>query len=105
MRPWVELAARPFGEWDLAMSAGVHRWLPLAGALPVLAAAAVFFGVRRLRPAIGGFALGSAALATQMAVSGDVAFVFGSWAMRLYALASVIACLWVARIALDGKRA
>jgi serine protease len=105
MRPWVELAARPFGEWDLATSASLHRWLPLAGALPVLAAAAVFFGVRRLRPAIGGFALGTAAFATQMAVSGDVAFVFGTWGMRLYALASVAACLWIARIALDGKRA
>ncbi len=65
----------------------------------------MFFGVKRLRPAIGGFALGTAALATQMAISGDVAFVAGTWGMRLYALASLAVCLWVARIALDGKRA
>ena len=105
MRLWLELAARPFGEWDLALGAGAHRWLLLAGALPVIAAAATLFGVRRARPILGGFALGTAALATQLAVSGDAAFVFGTWAMRLYALASVAVCLWIARIALDEKRA
>jgi serine protease len=104
LRPWLELAARPFGEWDLVTSPSLHRWLPLAGAAPVLAAAALLFGVRRLRPAIGGFALGTAALATQMALSGDAAFVFGTWGMRLYALASVALCAWIARIALDAKR-
>jgi serine protease len=105
LRPWVELLARPLGEWDMAFGVGLHRWLPLAGALPVVAAAALFFGIKRLRPAIGGLAMGTAALATQMAISGDAAFAFGSWAMRLYAVASVGVCLWVARIALDGKRA
>jgi serine protease len=103
-RAWIELLARPFGEWDIALGPGVHRWLPLAGALPVLVAAGVLFGVKRLRGAIGGFALGTAALATQMAISGDVAFSFGTWGMRLYALASVGVCLWIARIALDAKR-
>jgi serine protease len=103
-RQWVELLARPFGEWDIALGPAVHRWLPLAGALPVLLAAAVLFGVKRLRPAIGGFALGTAALATQMAISNDVAFGLGSWGMRLYALASVAVCFWIARIALDAKR-
>jgi hypothetical protein len=39
-----------------------------------------------------------------MAISGDVAFAFGTWGMRLYALASVAVCLWIARIALDAKR-
>jgi serine protease len=105
MRVWVENLARPFGEWDLALGVGLHRWLPLAGALPVIAAAAVFFGVKRLRPAVGGFALGTAALATQMSFSGDAAFAFGTWAMRLYLLGSVVVCVWIARIALDGKRA
>ncbi len=103
-RQWVELLARPFGEWDLLLSAGAHRWLPLAGALPVLLAAATLFGVKRLRPGIGGFALGTAALAAQMALSGDAAFALGGFAMRLYAAASVLVCVWVARIALDAKR-
>ncbi len=105
LRPWVELLARPLGEWDIALGAGVHRWLPLAGALPAIVAASVFFGVKRARPAIGGLALGSAALAAQMAISGDVAFVLGTWGMRLYALASMAVCVWIARVALDGKRA
>ncbi len=104
MREGIELLARPFGEWDLALGAGLHRWLPLAGALPVVAVAAVFFGVKRLRPAIGGFALGTAALATQMALSADAAFVLGPWGMRAYALASVFVCLWIARVALDGRK-
>jgi serine protease len=101
---WAELLARPVGEWDLALGAGIHRWLPLAGALPALAFAALFFGVSRLRPAIGGFAVGAAALATQLALSGDAAFAFGSLAMRVYMAASVVACAWIARIALDAKR-
>jgi serine protease len=105
LREYVELLARPLGEWDLALGAGFHRWLLLAGALPAVAAAAVFFGVKRLRPVIGGLALGSAALALQLAWSGDAAFVFGMWGMRLYEVASCAICLWIARIALDGKRA
>jgi serine protease len=101
---WSELLARPVGEWDLVLGAGLHRWLPLAGALPAIAFAAVFFGVSRLRPAIGGFALGAAALATQLALSGDAAFALGSLAMRAYLIASVAVGAWIARIALDAKR-
>jgi serine protease len=104
MRPWMELLARPFGEWDAALGAGAHHWLLLAGAAPVILVTAIFFGVKRLRPVIGGFALGTAALATQLAISGDAAFALGTWGMRLYALGSVGVCMWIARIALDGKR-
>ena len=37
--------ARPLGEWDLGWSLALHRWLPLANALPVGIALAFFFGV------------------------------------------------------------
>ena len=104
LRQWVELLARPFGEWDLAIGAATHRWLPLAGALPVIAVAAVFLGAKRVRPWIGGFAVGTAALATQLAISGDAAFALGALGMRVYLVASVIACAWVARVALDQRR-
>jgi serine protease len=103
LRPYVELLARPFGEWDLAL--GVHRWLPLAGALPAFGLVAVFFGVRRLRPLVGGFALGASALAAQLAWSGDASFALGLWPMRAYLLASVLVCAWIARVGLDAKRA
>jgi serine protease len=100
-----ELALRPFGEWDLVLDAGLHRWLPLANALPVVALTVLLFGVKRLRPTIGGFALGVSALLTQLAVQGDVATPFGSLLTRLWLVANVALCLWIARFALDGKRA
>jgi serine protease len=100
-----ELAMRPFGEWDLVSDAGLHKWLPLANALPALVATAFLFGVKRLRPTLGGFALGSAALLVQIAVSGDVASPFGLFATRLWLFANVGLCLWIARFGLDGKRA
>jgi serine protease len=98
-----ELAMRPFGEWDLVFDAGLHRWLPLANALPVLVAAALLFGVKRLRSTLGGFALGSAALLSEMALLGDVATPFGSLLTKLWLIANVALCLWIARVALDRK--
>ncbi len=105
LRRYAELLARPFGEWDLALGPAVHRWLPLAGALPAFALVAILFGVPRLRPLVGGFALGSAALAAQLAWSGDTAFALGALAMRVYLFGSILACAWIARIALDARRA
>ncbi len=67
---------RPLGEWDaIIFGAGTHRWLLLASALPVIALSAAGFASRRLRPFIGGVALGTGALLFQMAWSADVAFV------------------------------
>jgi len=99
----VELVMRPLGEWDMVFGAGLHRFLPLANAAPALLGALLFFGVKRLRPSVGGFALGSAALLSQMAFSGDVQFAFGSVALRVFAVVNALACLWIARVALDKK--
>jgi serine protease len=104
LRVYAELLARPFGEWDLALGPAVHRWLPLAGALPAFALLALFLSVRPLRPLVGGFALGAAALAAQLAWSGDAAFALGPLAMRLYLVVSAVLCAWIARVALDAKR-
>jgi serine protease len=102
---WIaELAMRPFGEWDVVFDASLHRWLPLANALPVLVATALFFGVRRFRSTLGGFALGSGALLSQMALLGDVATPFGAVATKLWLIVNVAVCLWVARVGLDRKR-
>lgn len=102
---WVaELAMRPFGEWTLFFSPKLHSFLPLASALPAVALTAVFFGVRRLRSFAGGVALGSAALLTQLAVSGETWFAMGPFALRLFAAANVAVCLWLARMSLDAKR-
>ena len=100
-----ELAMRPLGEWDILWSVGLHRWLLFASALPAVALTALFFGVPRLRRVVGGFALGSAALAVELAVSGNVGFVAGPMLLRVWTIASALVCLWIARIALDAKRA
>ena len=106
LHDFVELAMRPLGEWDaILFGAGMHRWLLLASALPSIALAALGFASRRLRPLIGGIALGTAALLCQMAYSADVAFVAGEALARAWAAGNALVCLWIARVALDAKRA
>jgi serine protease len=104
-RPAVELLMRPLGEWDLLFGAGLHRWLPLANALPAMAGVALLFGSRRLRPGVGGFAIGSAALLAQIALSADVSFGLGAFAMRLWMVANIAVCLWLGQMCLDKKNA
>jgi serine protease len=100
----VELAMRPIGEWDLVLvGPGLHRWLLLASALPALALTAAGFANRHVRPLVGGIALGTAAILTQMAWAGDVAFVAGSFLLRVWAVANALVCLWLARTALAEK--
>lgn len=102
----VDLLARPLGEWDLVLpvaGAGLHRFLPLANAGPALVAAVLLFGVPRLRPFVGGLALGSAALLAQLALQADVTTVGGPLLLRLWALGNALLCLWIARLAADGR--
>ncbi|HEY8087376.1 MAG TPA: S8 family peptidase [Polyangiaceae bacterium] len=102
---FASLAMRPLGEWDLVLlGAGVHKWLLLASALPALALTMVAFTSRRVRPLIGGIALGSAALLAQHLVSGDVAYVGGPMLAKVWLAANGLLCLWLARMALDAKR-
>jgi serine protease len=105
LRSILELAERPRGEWDLAFGAGLHKWLPLANALPAMVGVAFLFGSKRLRPAVGGLALGSAALVAQLAFSADVAFGLGPFALRLWMVLNGLVCLWLARMCLDAKSA
>ncbi len=101
----MQLAAHPLGEWDLILGGvALHGWWLLASALPVIALTAVGFRNRRSRPFIGGLAAGTAALLLQMAWSGDVAFVGGPWLARLWALANVLVCSWIARVGLEAAR-
>ena len=64
---------------------------------------AVLFGVKRLRPTLGGFALGTAALLTQM-MAGDVATPFGSVLTWVWLVVNVSICLWISRLGLDAKK-
>ncbi len=98
-----ELLMRPLGEWDLVLGVDLHKWLLLASALPAFAGTAVFFGAKRLRPMVGGFALGTAALLTQIAASGEVAYIGGPVLLRVWAAANIAVCLFLARMSLDTK--
>jgi serine protease len=103
LRTYAEMLARPLGEWDMLFGAGWHRFLILASAAPAIGATLLFFSSKRLRPFVGGIALGSAALLVQLAWSGETAFAFGMTAMRVWTVVNAAVCLWVARLALDKK--
>jgi len=103
---WVaELAMKPFGEWDLLLAPGMHKWLLFASAAPAFLLTTFFFNNKRLRPFVGGLALGSAALLTQVGISGETFFALGSVGLRVFCAANVVALLWLARMSLDAKRA
>jgi serine protease len=101
MRAGLELLARPLGEWDLMLGAGWHKYLLLASAGPALVSALLMFGSKRLRPFVGGVAIGSAALLLQMAWSGETAFALGGTMMRVWTVVNAAVCAFVARAALD----
>jgi serine protease len=104
LRWMAELAMKPFGEWDLVLAPSAHRWLLLASVVPAFALTTLFFNNRRLRPFVGGLALGSAALLVQLGFSGETSFALGSFALRVFCAANVVALFWVARMNLDTKR-
>ena len=102
---WVaDFAMRPFGEWDLLLAPSMHKWLLFASVAPAFLMTTFFFNNKRMRPFVGGFALGTGALLVQMGISGETFFALGSFGLRLFCAANVIACLWVARMSLDTKR-
>lgn len=104
MRWIAELAMKPLGDWDLMFAPGMHKWLLAASALPVFVLTSLFFTNRYVRGFVGGVALGTAALLTQLGVSGEAFYALGPVMLRVWCAANALACLWVARMALDTKR-
>lgn len=104
-RVFAELAMKPVGEWTLLLSPSIHKWLPLASALPVFALTALFFGSKKLRPIIGGFALGTAALCAQMGAMQETWYALGGVMMHVWCIVNGALCIWLARLALDAKKA
>ncbi len=102
---WVaDLAMRPFGEWDLLLAPSFHKWLLFASVAPAFLLTTFFFNNKRLRPFVGGFAIGTGALLVQLGISGETLFALGGFGLRIFCAVNVIACLWVARMSLDAKR-
>jgi serine protease len=104
-RMYAELAMRPIGEWTLLYSPSVHKWLPLASALPIFGLTALVFGSKRLRPVLGGLALGTAALLVQMGMSGETLYALGPFMLRVWCAVNVLLCLWIARLSLEASKA
>lgn len=94
----VDLLARPFAELDLFVGASLHRWLPLANALVPFGLTALFFGVKRLRPMVSGFAAGSAAYLASVAVLGEHAGPFGRVVLVAWCAVNAALCVWIARV-------
>ena len=104
-RIFAELAMKPLGEWTLLLSPSMHRWLPLASAFPVFAATALFFGSKKLRPFVGGLALGTCALLANLAATGDAAYAMGPFMLRVWCALNIALCTWLATLSLDSRKA
>lgn len=106
--PWVasreplplDLLARPIGDLDLLVSAHMHRWLPLANALVPFALVALGYGVRRLRPALAGFALGTAGYLASVALLGESVAPLGRALLVVWCAANALACVVLGRTCL-----
>lgn len=105
MRLFAELAMKPLGEWTILLSPGLHKWLPLASALPIFGLTTLLFGNKHLRPILGGLALGMAALLVQIGISGETFYALGPFMLRVWCGVNAALCLWLARLSLDAKKA
>jgi serine protease len=93
----VDMLARPLADMDLLAGVGVHRFLPLANALLPFGLTALAFGAKEARPAIAGFAAGTAAYLAATVALGEAAGPFGHAAMLLWCGVNAVLCAWIAR--------
>jgi serine protease len=93
----VDVLARPIADLDLLVGVGLHKWLPLANAAIPFALTTVFFGAKKLRPAIAGLATGTAAYLASVVALGEVAGPFGKVATLAWGAVNILGCLWIAR--------
>ncbi len=101
----VDLLGRPLGDMDLVSDVSFHKFALLALPLPTLAAFLLGFQAKSFRPIIGGLALGQAAYLVSMVLFREQAFFLGTTMLTALASAGTVACLWIARVALDEKTA
>ncbi len=93
----IDALSRPLGDFDLYVGASLHKLLPFANALIPAALTAITFQFKRLRPAVAGLAVGTAAYLGSIAILHDAASPFG-WALSLvWFTANIAACLFIAR--------
>jgi serine protease len=93
----VDLLARPLADMDMIVGVSLHRFLPLANALIPFGLTALAFGVKKLRPAIAGFSVGTAAYLASVVILADAAGPFGRVPLILWCAVNAAACAWLAR--------
>ncbi len=103
MRLFTELGMKPFGEWDLLFAPGLHKWLLVGSALPMMGLTALLYGSKVLRPIVGGLAIGTAALLVQQGISGETFYALGPFALRIWCALNALVCVWIARMTIDTK--
>jgi len=92
------LLAHPIPDWDLAFSANLHSYLPLATFLIPLGLSACFYNVEKVRPFILGTSVGVAAYMLSVMFLQLVASttVFGLSTLFIWGVVNVSLCLWIA---------
>jgi serine protease len=93
----IDLIARPLADMDLLVGVTLHRFLPLANAAMPFALTALAFGVKKLRPAIAGFSMGTAAYLTSLVVLADASGPFGHLPLVVWCAVNAALCAWIAR--------
>jgi serine protease len=102
-RPILDVLARPIAEWDMLADLNLHKFaVYLTGALPI-AGTALFYSAKRIRPIVGGTALGSAALALSLAIAPDVAAFGGSFMLRAAMGLTALVAYYLAKVNLAAK--
>lgn len=102
--PGLEIISRPPGDLTMFTNSFIHQFLPLGSAFLPIALAAMFYSRKNLRPAIGGFSLGTAGYLLGTFVSGLHSAPFGWFAMLIWTTANLIVMGTLARLTLDTTK-
>jgi serine protease len=93
----IDALARPVGDLTLLVSPELHAWLPLANGLVPLALTALLFHVRAMRPALAGFATGTAAYLLAVPLLGQHGGPLGAAALAGWCVLNAAVCALVAK--------
>jgi serine protease len=94
----IDALARPLGDMDLYLGAGLHKLLPLANALVPLGLSIITFQFKKLRPVVAGIAAGTAAYLGSIVFLHESASPFGGTLLTVWCVANAAVCAFIARM-------
>lgn len=97
---WIELLSRPIADWDLAVGATVHKFLPLANALFPLGLIALFYKLKSSAGFLAGSAVGTAGYLAATIGLGQLATPFGWLVTTAWCGLNIVGCLYMASLLL-----